>query len=88
MSDEKLSNNARLLQKFDDEFEINQSAKEIAMDLLTSMVDTIKFTKNRKGCLGDMSWLPKGEESNPLPAHVKSTIRKNLDTDTYDFAWR
>jgi hypothetical protein len=88
MSDEKLSNNARLLQKFEDEYEIKQSAKKIAMDLLMSIVDTIKFTKNREGCLGDMSWSPKRKKNNPLPAHVKTTIRKIFDTDTYDFDMR
>jgi hypothetical protein len=44
-----------LFQNFDDEYEINQSAKEIAMGLLMGMADKetgLKIPKNREGCLG------------------------------------
>jgi hypothetical protein len=50
MSGEKLPNNVHLFQNFDDEYEINQSAKEIAMGLLMGMADKetgLKIPKNR-----------------------------------------
>jgi hypothetical protein len=87
-----LSDDERLFQKFDDERKISQQATDAAIDFLLS-IEGVEIKKNDGGCLGIIVNAKNLPEDSTRPSDSKIffkvnlivTMRKSLDTNSYDF---